>query len=363
MKVAIMGAGLSGLSCALTLEKYGIQPTIFERRTEVDDRFINGEIFLSTLTMPIKDSIKYFSEEFGIFIQPIANIGRLIIFSENEKATIDGHLGFSVARGRQHNSISKQIANQVNSKIIYNSEFGYSDLINEYTHVILATGDGAYSENMKNYNTDFTVSLKGSIVVGKFDPYTTMAWLDNNLAPKGYGYLIPLSENEANIVIGYPDYPENNSLDSNILWDNFFNKVQRDLNQNLKVVDNFQITRYLVGHCKKGRIGNTFFVGNCHGSVMPFLGFGQFEAITTGVYAAYDLCGKGNYEQLVSNLNKSYNNSLILRKAMEKLDNKNLDMIVKKLNGYIGNKIFDCETINPLAFISNALKPFINIKK
>jgi phytoene dehydrogenase-like protein len=30
MNDVIMGAGLSGLSCAITLEKYGIKPSIFE---------------------------------------------------------------------------------------------------------------------------------------------------------------------------------------------------------------------------------------------------------------------------------------------------------------------------------------------
>lgn len=31
MNVAIMGAGLSGLSCAIMLEKNGIEPYIFEK--------------------------------------------------------------------------------------------------------------------------------------------------------------------------------------------------------------------------------------------------------------------------------------------------------------------------------------------
>ncbi len=43
MKVIIIGAGLAGLSSAIILEKHGVTPTIFERRSTVDDRFVNGE--------------------------------------------------------------------------------------------------------------------------------------------------------------------------------------------------------------------------------------------------------------------------------------------------------------------------------
>lgn len=39
MKVTIMGAGISGLSCAITLEKNGIEPAIFEKMSKVRDRF------------------------------------------------------------------------------------------------------------------------------------------------------------------------------------------------------------------------------------------------------------------------------------------------------------------------------------
>lgn len=57
-----MGAGLSGLSCAITLEQNGIYPTIFEKRSVVGDRFVNAEALLDILNRPVKDCISYFSE-------------------------------------------------------------------------------------------------------------------------------------------------------------------------------------------------------------------------------------------------------------------------------------------------------------
>jgi flavin-dependent dehydrogenase len=47
MNIAIMGAGLSGLACAITLEKHGITPEIYESRSRVGDRFVNWEVLLS----------------------------------------------------------------------------------------------------------------------------------------------------------------------------------------------------------------------------------------------------------------------------------------------------------------------------
>jgi phytoene dehydrogenase-like protein len=45
MKVAIMGDGLSGLACALTLEKRGVKPDVLEKRRIVGDRFTNSGVF------------------------------------------------------------------------------------------------------------------------------------------------------------------------------------------------------------------------------------------------------------------------------------------------------------------------------
>src|SRR5690554_3205795 len=99
MDVTIMGAGLSGLSCAITLERNGISPAIFEKRDKVGDRFVNGEILLSIFSRPVHDCIASLSEEYGIFLKPTSNIQKIELYSKNEKAIIEGHLGFTNIRG------------------------------------------------------------------------------------------------------------------------------------------------------------------------------------------------------------------------------------------------------------------------
>ncbi|MBN3376534.1 hypothetical protein CF087_22175 [Clostridium botulinum] len=77
MEVAIMGAGISGLSCAIILEQYGITPTIFEKRNRVGDRFINGEAMFNILNKPVKDCIHYIAENYHINLKPIDQVNKL----------------------------------------------------------------------------------------------------------------------------------------------------------------------------------------------------------------------------------------------------------------------------------------------
>ena len=203
MKVAIMGAGLSGLACAITLEKYGVFPTIFEKRSCVGDRFVNGEALLPIFNRPINDDYAYLSENHGIFLQPLANISKMNFYSENRQGVVTGHLGFVNLRGRKDESFESQLFRQVKSGIYFNSKYTYEELLQDYTHVIMATGDADYALKVQNFQVDLSVTLKGATVEGEFDRHHVAIWLNNNLAPKGYGFLLPYSEKEAVITIGY----------------------------------------------------------------------------------------------------------------------------------------------------------------
>ncbi|WP_243387363.1 NAD(P)/FAD-dependent oxidoreductase [Bacillus kexueae] len=358
MNVAIMGAGLSGLACAIILERNGVSPTIYEKRSQVGDRFINAEALMNLLTRPILDPIQYFMEHHEIDLKPLSHIRTLKIFSENEKATIEGLIGFVNVRGRHHLSFEQQLANQVQTPIHFHSEYTYEQLLHEHSHVVMATGDGEYTRKLQPYTLNTSASLTAATVEGSFNPYTAMVWLNNHFAPKGYGYILPFSEKEANIVIAYPDNVVTANGDQ--LFQSFHQECQKHLNQELTITDQFQVSNYLIGRSHFPRIGNTLFTGNCLGTNMPFLGYGQFASILSGIFAAYDILGKANYEQFAKKIYESYEDSLVLRRMVEKLDNDTFDKIVKKLDGPIGAMLFHQTRLNPLRIASLLLRPFMS---
>ncbi|HRS22041.1 MAG TPA: NAD(P)-binding protein, partial [Clostridia bacterium] len=65
MKVAIMGAGLSGLSCAKYLEDHNIEPVIFEKRERVGERFPNMEAIIQMVHRPLKDPLIYINKKYN----------------------------------------------------------------------------------------------------------------------------------------------------------------------------------------------------------------------------------------------------------------------------------------------------------
>lgn len=341
MEVAIMGAGISGLSCAITLEKHGIQPIIFEKRNCVGDRFVNAEAMFSILNRPIKDCLPYIADNYGIVLNPIDEVNKLVIHSKNKIGSIHGKIGYTNVRGRHEESYECQLEKQINSKINFNSTIEYEELCEKFEYVILAAGDGAYASKLGNYRCDVTCTIRGATVEGEFITDIPHVWFNYDILPKGYAWVIPFSEKEANLVIAYPDYDDNIKLDIDTMWEKFYDLVCKELQQNFKITDKFEITRYMMGICNKPRVNNTYFVGNCFGALSPGLGFGQFTSVLTGVYSAYDLCGIGKYEELVKPLFKNYNHSLVLRRYLENLNDNNLDFIVKSIDNKLVDNIID----------------------
>ncbi len=72
--------------------------------------------------------------------------------------TLNGHFGFLNTRGRHSLSFENQLSKQVKSRIIFNSNTSYEQLLKDFTHVVLATGDAAYASKIQ----ETTLRLPGT---------------------------------------------------------------------------------------------------------------------------------------------------------------------------------------------------------
>lgn len=64
MRVAIIGAGLSGLSCANRLKKYGITPIVFEKKSRVGGALCSACINLRFFSNSVVDPFVYLKNKY-----------------------------------------------------------------------------------------------------------------------------------------------------------------------------------------------------------------------------------------------------------------------------------------------------------
>ncbi|MFZ5352243.1 MAG: NAD(P)/FAD-dependent oxidoreductase [Bacillota bacterium] len=349
-KIAIMGAGLSGLSCAFELEKNGLSADIFEDRGEVEDRFMNLEGMLDILYRPVTDSLAYLADKHGLFLQPINTIKKLELNSEKCKKSIEGRMGFVTARGRHPQALSKQIAKQIKSKLFFDSKRSIHELTKEYDIVVIALGDGNFTRKLQKFSVDVSVTLLGIDIAGSFDPTQLTVFLDNRFAPKGYVYQMAYDEKAAHLAIATPQ----DNADMQLLKDRLLNHI----NFSGRITNEFEIRNYVIGRTDCSRIGNMFFTGNCGGFIMPFLGFGQFGSILSGIYTGKAIALGKDVSKELQPMKKSYKLSLNLRRAMECMENDDFDRLVSLMGSALGSRILTDSRYNILRLGGKLTKPY-----
>jgi flavin-dependent dehydrogenase len=331
-KIAIIGAGAAGLSCALECERLGVPAEVFERHHSI------GWIWPSISLWPdifvrhySNDPLKYIKDTFGINIKSSTDGKIFIMKSPNAQAKIEGNLGLLLYRGKEIDSVENQLSRELrHTPIHYNSLSNYNELKQKYEYVIVASGRDFEAKELGVWEEQGRVSIVGAIALGSFSCDTSTIYFDTEYAGKGYARVSPFSDKEAIIgiyIMNMEDFKEQ-QLDANRKLERFLEKEQLD---KLELMYRFIIPPYSTGKVSRFQIDNVLFAGRAAGLTDRLLGTGGIEAIISGVLAARAIILGQDYDTLVKPLKEHIENISVFRNHLNNFNNDNFDKLITLL--------------------------------
>lgn len=322
MKVAIIGAGTAGLACAIELERYGIYPVIFERNGFIGEYHPHVSAFLGLITRPAADPIKYMDKELGIKLKPLNQFRKVIHYSPNNKVTVTGPLGYFMIRGKELNSVKNQLRAQVKSQVVFNSFVQPEELENEFDYIVVADGHWSTPTRYGIWQEVMRTWVIGGIFEGDFEDDTLQMWLDNELTKGVYIYSAPYSKNKAVIahVVQNIGHEELHGY-----WHRFL--ASRDILKKYNLTETWELPHH-AGTVTTNRVGKVYFAGAAGGGVEPFLGFGQFNAVVSGVMIGRSIAQSSDINLLMRHTRKKSQELSILRPLLNAASNKDFDRLM-----------------------------------
>lgn len=345
MRVAIIGAGLSGLSCAIELERHKIKPTIFEKRAHVGEALDYSVIWPRVVNRPIMDPLKYLKKEYNLNLKPINHIKKMTMLSPKDSAVERGSLGYIFRRGYPSSALEKQLLNYLSNSITFDKYVEIEDIRNEFDYIIIATATDIIAKKLDVWTDTFNAQVRIATVLGRFKTTDVTMWMDTKYAKNGLCYLIPNSEKEASlvqVVNGITSY------EMDYYWKEFL--FTEDIHYYISGTTDCE---HDCGFVKPRQVGNVLFVGNSAGFTDDLIGCGGLNAIESGMLAARAIVSGKDYNTLSMPIFKEIEKFHELRKTMNTLDNSKINNIVSFLGiPIIKNAIYN----NPFFRMSNVSK-------
>jgi flavin-dependent dehydrogenase len=322
VKVAIIGAGTSGLSCAIELERNGIYPVIFERNNFIGEYHSHVSALLGLISRPASDPIKYIEQNFGIKIKPLNSFHKVIHYSPNNQVDVTGQLGYFLLRSKEENSLQGQLYSQIKSQVHFKSFVTPEELENEFDHIVVADGQWSTPERFGIWQEIMRTWMMGGIFEGEFEEDTLQMWLDSELTNGVYIYAAPYSKNKA-VIAHVVQNIEQEEL--NDYWQRFLES--RNILKKYDMVDSWQLPHH-AGFVTTNKVGKIYFAGAAGGGAEPFLGFGQFNAIVSGVMVGRSIWQGADINLLLSDSRKRSSELYTLRKLFNTANNQDLDSLL-----------------------------------
>ncbi|MDD3652803.1 MAG: NAD(P)-binding protein [Desulfotomaculaceae bacterium] len=321
MRVAIIGAGPSGLACAYELERRGIYPDIFESSSKVGYPVPRVEILLQLFQRPQRDQLRYMFEHFGLKFRPLGRVRRYFMHSLRQTVPVSGDLGYLVERSQSRDAVEVQLYEKLQSVIIFDTMVDYRELVNKYDCVVVAEGNLMTARSLKVLETAQAAWVKGAIILGRFDPEAAFIYFNTNYARQGFGSLKPFSRERALLELNIPGI-SHTELDS--CWVQFMEQE----NFHMDIVETFEIP-YTTGLTIRQQVGKVLLIGSSGSFTDSFLGLGLMEGILSGALAGKAIAEGLNYEQLISPIIMQVRRRFAFREALNTLDNTGIERLLK----------------------------------
>lgn len=354
MKVAIIGAGISGLSCTYELEKNGITPVIYEKKSQIGEPAGFSGLWSRLLIRINEDPIKYLKEKYDFDIKPLSYLNETIMISPKKKTVAKGNLGYTFRRGIGESSIEKQIASKIKSPIFFNSNIELENIRNDFDRIVIANASPAIAKHLNVWTDTFVTQVRVAIVLGNFRINSVTAWFNEEYANKAFCYLIPNNSKEATLALTVNG---RSTAELDYYWSKFMTIERLEYT----IIEQSDLEHYC-GFVNPHQIDNTYFVGNAAGFTDNLIGIGAFNAIESGILAAQAIVKNINYNKLVKPIYDDIVKLDQFRQAMNTLDNSGFD----KLIGFIGlpgikqfifkNPLLKLKYGTPLVKLYNKLK-------
>lgn len=324
MKVAIVGAGVAGLACAFELEKYGITPVIYEKKNEIGFNLSFSAVWTKMFVRCRRDPVNYMLDNYNLKIQPMQQLARIVMMSENKTINLKGHLGYIHKRGTDMDSLENQVASHVKTPVIFNSNVNIDEIKNEFDHIVIATGEPGFAEKMNIWTETFFAKARVAIVSGDFNEKLAASWFNTDYCNRGFCFCIPNSSEEATIALIFNDATDE-KLDNG--WNEFIKreKIHHPIKQQTDVETK-------CGILSSYKVDNMYFIGNAAGLIDNVFGVGTFNSIESGILAARAIVNGEDYNALIKPMVKDIKKLHEVRMAINKFENKNFDKVL----GFIG---------------------------
>lgn len=332
MRVAVIGAGPAGLACALTLERLGILPDVFEKGDRVGYPVAMVQSLLGISHPWLGEQLTFLREELGLAIRPLSRLERVIYHCPGVRQEVAGRHGYLILRGRDEGSLERQLTGLLATRIKFCHWAEAGQLAGQYDYVVVADGSGRTARQAGVWQRSLRAMVRGAQVLGEFDPCTAEVYFDTVYAGRGYGSLVPFDSRRAELTLQLVPGP-GDKMDHS--WRVFLARegLVFDVNTRFDLV-------FAAGRVTRHQIGNVLLVGNAGGLVEPLLGLGILAALVSGVLAARAIAGQGDYGRLLAAYAKRQDEFIAARAGFNCLDQIGITRLVGLLGLPLANRVF-----------------------